>query len=529
MTTWKPRDTDVASDVVAEVPPDVAAGAPVDDVVGAVTRARGTGVGGEQGGSGEEDREASGGEGVLGRTYRALSIGVVSVVFLIAFEATAVSTAMPVAARELHGVGLYALAFSAYFTTSLFAMVLAGQWADRHGPLAPLAAGICAFAVGLVVAGTASTMWLFIAGRAVQGLGGGLDIVALYVVVGRAYPERLRPVMIAAFSAGWVVPSIVGPLASGAITENVGWRWVFLGIPVLIVLPLVLALPATRRMASGRADPSAPAPEFDRHRILLAACLSAGAALLEYASENPRWLSLLPLAAGLALLVPAIRGLLPHGTWYAARGLPAVVALRGVCAGSFVAAESFVPLMLVTERGLSATLAGLSIACGGLTWSIGSYVQARPGLEPYRKPLTTTGMVMVVLAVAGAPTVLLGGVPVWIVALAWGIGCTGMGIVISSTSVVLFTLSSPEKVGTNTGALQIADSLSNVLMLAVGGAAFSALGGGAVGAVTGTGDGAAGAGAGSHAEAFGAVFVTMAVVSALGIWVSRRIRTTREA
>lgn len=93
-------------------------------------------------------------EGVLGRTYRALSIGIVSVVLLIAFEATAVGTAMPVAARELHGIPLYAFAFSAYFTTSLFAMVLSGQWADRRGPLAPLATGIGAFGVGLLLSGT---------------------------------------------------------------------------------------------------------------------------------------------------------------------------------------------------------------------------------------------------------------------------------------------------------------------------------------------------------------------------------------
>ncbi|WP_239092316.1 MFS transporter, partial [Streptomyces sp. SID14478] len=183
------------------------------------------------------------GEGVLGRAHRALSIGIVTVVLLIAFEATAVGTAMPVAARELDGVSLYAFAFSAYFTTSLFGMVLAGQWADRRGPLGPVTAGIGAFAAGLVLAGTAGSMWLFVAGRAVQGLGGGLVIVALYVVVSRAYPPRLRPAIMAAFAASWVVPSIVGPLAAGALTEHLGWRWVFLGIPVLVLLPLALALP----------------------------------------------------------------------------------------------------------------------------------------------------------------------------------------------------------------------------------------------------------------------------------------------
>ncbi|WP_159059154.1 MFS transporter, partial [Streptomyces scabiei] len=190
-------------------------------------------------------------DGVLSRSHRGLSIGIVSVVLLIAFEAMAVGTAMPVAARELDGVQAYGFAFSAYFTTSLFGMVLAGQWADHRGPLGALTAGIGAFAAGLVLSGTAGAMWLFVLGRAVQGLGGGLVIVALYVVVGRAYPERLRPAIMAAFAASWVVPSVVGPLASGAVTEQLGWRWVFLGIPVLVVLPLGLALPQIRRRASG--------------------------------------------------------------------------------------------------------------------------------------------------------------------------------------------------------------------------------------------------------------------------------------
>lgn len=379
-------------------------------------------------------------EGVLGASYRALSVGIVSVVLLIAFEATAVGTAMPVAARELDGVSLYAFAFSGYFTTSLFGMVLSGQWSDRHGPLGPLTTGIASFGAGLLLSGTAGTMWVFILGRAVQGFGGGLVIVALYVVVGRAYPERLRPAIMAAFAASWVLPSIVGPLAAGTVTEQLGWRWVFVGIPVLVVFPLALALPQIRRRAAGPAqhtaaepaaaqsadlpvpaertavadrpvtpDPSGatdrpvtphpsgvtdrpaapatpptppaspPAPPadppadppanppatFDRRRIRLALGISLGAGLLQYAAQDLRPLSLLPGAVGVALLVPAVLGLLPRGTYRAARGLPSVVLLRGVAAGSFIAAESFVPLMLVTQRGLSPTLAGFSLAAGG--------------------------------------------------------------------------------------------------------------------------------------------------------------------
>ncbi|GAA2255195.1 MFS transporter [Streptomyces ruber] len=490
MSTREPRDTDVADK--AEPPSD-----PTPDPAPAT----------------------SGLEGVLGRSYRSLSIGIVSVVLLIAFEATAVGTAMPVAARELDGVSLYAFAFSGYFTTSLFGMVLAGQWSDRRGPLGPLATGIAAFGAGLLLSGTASTMWLFILGRAVQGLGGGLVIVALYVVVGRAYPPRLQPSIMAAFAACWVLPSVIGPLASGAVTEHLGWRWVFLGIPVLVLLPLALALPRIRRLAAGPPEGAVPAA-LDRRRIRLAFAISIGAGLLQYAAQDLRWLSVLPGVAGAALLVPAVLGLLPRGTWRAARGLPSVVLLRGLAAGSFIAAESFVPLMLVTQRGLSPTLAGLSLAAGGATWALGSYLQSRPRVEPYRERLMTAGMVLVAAAIATAPSVLIEAVPVWTVAVAWGFGCLGMGLNISSTSVLLLKLSAPEQAGANSAALQISDGLSNVLLLAAGGAAFAALGGGAAGHAVTT----ATATTGSHPEAFAAVFLPMAAVALVGAWVTTRLR-----
>ncbi|MFE6162697.1 MFS transporter [Streptomyces sp. NPDC056486] len=456
--------------------------------------------------------------GILRAPYRALSLGIVSVVLLIAFEATAVGTAMPVAARELDGVSLYAFAFSAYFTTSLFGMVLSGQWADRRGPLGPLATGIGGFAAGLLLSGTAGAMWMFILGRAVQGLGGGLVIVALYVVVSRAYPEHLRPSILAAFAASWVVPSVVGPLVAGTVTEHLGWRWVFVGIPVLVAAPLALALPQIRRRAAGPVS-DAPAGPFDRRRIRLALGISLGAGLLQYAGQDLRWLSLLPAALGAVVLVPAVLGLLPRGTYRAVRGLPSVVLLRGIAAGSFIAAESFVPLMLVTQRGLSPTLAGLSLAVGGATWAAGSYVQSRPRMETYRTRLMVTGMVLVAAAIATAPTVLIAAVPVWIVAVAWAFGCFGMGTVIGSTSVLLLRLSPPKDAGANSAALQISDGLSNALLLAIGGAAFAALGGGTVGVAHGAGEAS-----GSHPVAFVAVFLPMAAVALVGAWVGTRLK-----
>ncbi|MFD7500551.1 MFS transporter [Streptomyces sp. NPDC059850] len=453
---------------------------------------------------------------ILGRRYRALTLGIIAVVSLIAFEASAVNTAMPVAARALDGVALYAYAFSAYFTASLFAMALSGEWCDRKGPLPPLFTGIVAFGAGLVVAGTAQRMWMFVGGRAVQGIGGGLVIVALYVVVGRAFPRRLQPAVLASFSAAWVLPVIVGPVVAGAITEQAGWRWVFLSIPLLVLLPLTVMLPALRTL-----PPGGRSPAMNRRRILLALAVAAGAGLLQYAAQDLAWPSLLPAAAGLALLVPCVLRLLPPGTFRAARGLPSVVLLRGVAAGSFLGAESFVPLMLVTQRGLSATAAGLALTGGGLTWALGSYTQSRPRLEPYRERLMGLGMLLIAVSIALVPLALADAVPVWTVAVAWAVGGYGMGITISSASVLMLTLSRPEEAGSNSSSLQASDALGNITLVGLSGVLFVAFGGAATAP---THAGTAHAATTSHPTAFAAVYAAMATVALAGAWLTTRLR-----
>ncbi|MET7637657.1 MFS transporter [Streptomyces sp. NPDC005438] len=463
-------------------------------------------------------------EGVLGRRLRALTLGNLTVVLLIAFEATAVGTAMPVAADELHGIPLYAFAFSAFFTASLLGMAVSGQWCDLRGPVSPLLLGILAFATGLVISGTATTMWAFVLGRAAQGIGGGLVIVALYVSVSRAYPDRLRPTVMASFSAAWVVPSIVGPLAAGTVTQHLGWRWVFLSIPLLVMLPLAVMMPAVRRLAAGPAPTPAGAPPrtLDRRRLGLAMALAAGAGLIQYAAQQLRPLSA-PLALlGAALLIPAVLALLPPGTWRAARGLPTVVLMRGIASGSFICAESFVPLMLVSQRGLTVTQAGLTLAVGGLTWAMGSFTQSRPGMAGHRIPLMRLGMALVTLAIGYAPLVLSESIPVWTIAVAWALGCYGMGVVITSTGVLLLEQSPPEETGRNSSALQLSDGLSNVLLLALCGLLFASLGGGQVSLAD-----AAHSTASGTTLAFVAVYTPSAVVALIGVLVMGRLRPAR--
>jgi len=121
--------------------------------------------------------------------YLRTTVGVFALAFMFAFEYLAVATVMPEVAAALDGLSLYAVAFAAPMATSVIAFTLVGPWSDRRGPRPAVDAGVVVFAAGLLIAGSAQDMPVFLVGRAVQGFGMGVLGVAMYVVVAQAYPR----------------------------------------------------------------------------------------------------------------------------------------------------------------------------------------------------------------------------------------------------------------------------------------------------------------------------------------------------
>jgi len=450
----------------------------------------------------EDVAPGTGPGGLLDRTNRRLTLGIVTVVLLVAFEAMAVATVMPVAVRDLGGLPLYAWAFSAFLSASLFAMVVAGELSDRGGPRRPLLAGVAIFGVGLLLAGTAQSMVVFVLGRAVQGLGGGAIIVALYVIVARAYPDSLRPRVFAAMSAGWVLPSIIGPAVAGLVADNLSWRWVFLAVPVLIAPAVIVMLPRLRGLEAAGEQARRPS------RRVLALGAAVGAALLQYAGQHLTLTSLLLLVVAGLLLAPTVPKLLPTGALAFRRGLPTTVVMRGVLAGAFFGAETFVPLMLVTERDLSTTFAGLSLTGGALGWALGSWYQGRPSTRLARPTLIRLGSALVAVGIGGAALALWPAAPVVAAGLGWTVGGLGMGMAMASVSVLTLEQSPLGDQGANSAALQVADALFSIVFIGIGGAIFAGLH----------------ARAGLEQVAFLVIFAVMAALAVLGSVVARRVR-----
>lgn len=406
--------------------------------------------------------------------YRAVTAGAVALVALYAFEALAVATAMPTVARALDGLPLYALAFGGTLAAAVVGMVAAGRWADVRGPAPPLRHGIVWFALGLLIAGFAPAMWVLLAGRIVQGFGGGLMSVALYVAVGRVYPPALHPRIFAAFAAAWVLPAVIGPTISGAIVQHVGWRWVFLSVPLLAVAAAACVLPALRGLAPAEraADDQSTAGS---HRLAWATGAALSALALHYAGQQHS-------ATGVGLLGAATLGLLlcawqllPPGTLRFARGLPTVVAMRGVASAAFFGTEVFIPLLLSRERGLSPTAAGIVLTVGALGWSLGSWYRSRPA-QPFTPPqLLRIGMALIALGVIGVAATVSPAVPVAVGVAGWIAAGLGMGALFPTLSVLTLELSPAHQQGVNSSALQLCDALATATVLAIGGSVFAAL------------------------------------------------------
>ncbi len=396
--------------------------------------------------------------------HRRTTVGMIVVITVAAVEAMAVAAVMPVTVTDLHGLGLYGWAFTGFFLADIVGIVDGGVRCDRRGPARPLVAGLLLFASGLVVAGLAPGMGVFVLGRAVQGYGGGAVIVAVYVLIARVYDEQLRPRAFAALSAAWVLPALVGPAAAGALAERLGWRWVFLGIAPLALVGLLLLAPVLAALPAAAGDGG-----VRRAGTLQAVQLAVGLALLQYAGQHTRWWAAPAAVAAVALSVAPLRRLLPAGALRARPGLGSTVVLRGLLAASFFGAEAYLPLTLTREHGFGPAEAGLPLTVGALGWAVGSWLQGRLGSDRARAALLPGAFGAVAACVGLLGFVAWPATTPWLALPLWLVGGAGMGVAMPVISVLTLRLSPAHEQGANSAALQISDVTGSIVGIGAGG------------------------------------------------------------
>jgi len=429
---------------------------------------------------------------------RGLTIGLLLAVTTHALAALAVVTIAPRIPAELGALELYGWLFSGYLLASLLGTVWAGGEADRRGLRPPFAIGLAAFGLGLGLAALAPSMPWVVAARALQGFGGGALTTLVYVAVTRAYPDAQRSQLMAYLSTAWVTPALIGPALAGALAEAAGWRAVFGALVPVLLLVALLTLPRLGSVGARQAvaaDAGAPAKPDDATRagagLVPAGGVVAGlgvalAALSWWAERGLGSMApaLAALAVGLFVAVQGLRRLLPAGTLRLAPGLGALVGARAGFFAGFIGIEAFLALMLTDLHGLSSAATGAVIATGAISWTAGSWWQARRDASGEgrgaRGRRVVIGVVVlgVGLALQGLALAWIGGGVAWVTAIAvvgWMTAGFGIGTAHATSSVFAFALAERDGVaaGRVSVALQLADNVGAAWVTGLGGAALA--------------------------------------------------------
>jgi MFS family permease len=409
--------------------------------------------------------------------YRRLSIGIVALVSVFGFEGIAVGSVMPVAAADLNAISNYAVAFTSFTMASLLGMTFAGLWANKIGLSRVVVFAVAALALGSMVAGFAPNLAVLTLGRSIQGFAMGIDLVTMYVVIGRMYPEVLRPKALGMLAAAWVVPGLIGPGVAGLLVEVSSWRMTFWIVPLLLLGPILLLIPELKKL------PYVETPVRNDARLQVTSVLIAIVALSIFqagASHVGRWNSILLIAifvGSLAVTAWSTKVLMPPGFLRLAPGIPAIVGMRGVIAGSFFAAEIYVPLALQEIRGASVALSGGVLTAATITWFVGSWLQGSHKLKLTRQQILFVGVLLISLGIALTPVAVFVPSSIWASALAasfvWGVAALGMGMCFPTLGVLMLDQSPEQEHAKHSASLQMSDSFGVIIATAIAGSVLA--------------------------------------------------------
>jgi EmrB/QacA subfamily drug resistance transporter len=168
--------------------------------------------------------------------------------FMIFLDAMIVNVAIPDIQRDF-GAGESGMQWvvAAYSLTMAMFMMSGGTFGDHYGRRLAYVAGIGIFCVASVLCGIAPGMPVLVLARGLQGIGAAVVNVASLALVGAAYPDpKAKARAIGIWTGIAAIGLAIGPTIGGVLTEDVGWRSIFLFNPFIGILAVVLTFTFVR-------------------------------------------------------------------------------------------------------------------------------------------------------------------------------------------------------------------------------------------------------------------------------------------
>ena len=412
---------------------------------------------------------------------RSIVIGVLIAMLLAALDQTIVAPALPTIGATLGDPGYLSWIVSAYFLTSTAVTPLYGKLADIHGRRLTLFTALGLFLLGSAICALAPSMLVLVAGRAVQGLGGGGLMSLAQTVIGDLVPPKERGRFVFYISGTWAIASVAGPVLGGLIAEQLHWRMIFwLNFP-LALLAYLMTNEVLKRL---------PWPRRKHSLDMLGAGLLVAATIflmltLTWGGARYTWGSpvILGLMGGTGLLTVLLgfhlsrtaEPLIP----LAVLGNPVVLtATLSVffAMAAYIGLSVHIPLYLELVQGLGSSMAGLVLVgyMGGTVIGANAAARLMQRMQHYKRP-PAAGLVLAASGVCVlawfADSIGTAGAAV----LLFLIGI-GSGALFPITTVSVQNAVAPHDLGVATGALGFLRSLGSAIGVSVLGAVGTASG-----------------------------------------------------
>jgi len=332
----------------------------------------------------------------------AVTIGVMTGMFIAALEATVVGTAMPTVIATLGGLSQYSWVFTAYIVTSTVTVPVWGKLSDLYGRRLLYQVGIGIFLLGTLLSGMSTSMTQLIIFRAIQGLGAGALIPLAMTIIGDIFTLKERARMQALFSGVWGLSSVIGPIVGGFITDNISWRWVFfINLPIGVVAAIIigLALKEPKIDEKPKIDYAGATVLMAAISLLMLAMVEGGTSLATlFAPVN---LILFGVSALLLILFVVIERraadpIIPFALFKDRTIKVSVIA--GFLAGfAMFGGISFIPLFAQAALGATATQAGSLLTPLMLSWVTMSVIGGRVLLTMGYRTISLIGFVILTI------------------------------------------------------------------------------------------------------------------------------------
>jgi MFS family permease len=290
-------------------------------------------------------------------------------VWLNAADSLIAATIMPSVARSIGGYEFFGWATAGYLMGSVLAAASSGVLALRLGLRTAMVMAALLYTGGCLLSAAAPEIFAFLAGRILQGIGGGWLSGLASVSIGLLFANRLLPRVYSSISSVWGVAVLIGPMLGGVFADAGSWRavfWFFAAQGVLVAAAAHVMLPAGETPGTGRA--------VAWRQLSIIGIGIMFIAIADLAGDLPRTAALTGLGIAafiLALVVDARsdRRLFPrgsgdprtvHGAGYATLFLLYLATMGLLVYG---------PAVLQTLRGVSALAAGYVVSAEALFWT----------------------------------------------------------------------------------------------------------------------------------------------------------------